>query len=90
MPMDDLKRYADRAPTRYRALYLRALRGKLAPRSAIKAKCLECVCWQRMEGGRDQIGDCAVRSCPLWSLRPFQGSKRRSATSGPEVAEGTV
>jgi len=84
--MDDLKRYTDRVPARYRALYLKALRGKLAPRSAIKAKCLECVCWQRMEGGKDSIGDCAVRSCPLWSLRPFQASKRRSKASAAEVS----
>lgn len=87
--MDELKQLAQRAPTKYRALYERSLRGSLAPRSAIKLKCLECVCWQRMEGGEDNIRDCSVRSCPLWALRPFQNPPRRrqvapSATSGVE------
>jgi len=75
--MDELKRLAQRAPVKYRALYERSLRGSLAPRSAIKLKCLECVCWQRMEGGNDQIKDCTVRGCPLWSARPFQKPPRR-------------
>jgi len=82
---DQLKQYAERAPVKYRAAYLRALRGSLPPRGAIKVKCQECVCWQRTEGGRDQIGGCEVRSCPLWSLRPYQGRKRASATSSVEV-----
>ena len=88
--MDELKSLAGRAPKKYKALYLNALRGKIPPRSAIKVKCLECVCWQRMEGGRDNIKDCAVRSCPLWSLRPFQRQKRVRAISSVEVTGGAV
>jgi hypothetical protein len=82
----DLKQYAERAPVKYRRAYAKALKGTLPPRSAIKVKCLECVCWQRMEGGTDQIGGCLVRSCPLWSLRPYQGKPRASATSTVEAS----
>jgi hypothetical protein len=84
--MDDLKQYAERAPIKYRAGYLKALKGTASPRTAIKVKCLECVCWQRMEGGQDHIGGCSVRSCPLWSLRPFQTRKRASGTSAVKPA----
>jgi hypothetical protein len=88
--MDELKTLAQRAPVKYRGLYERSLRGSLAPRSAIKLKCLECVCWQRMEGGIDQIKDCTVRGCPLWAVRPFQKAPRSrhvapSATSSKEL-----
>lgn len=84
--MGDLKQFEQRAPVKYRALYLKALQGKLAPRSAIKIKCLECVCWQRMEGGVDQIGGCEVRSCPLWAVRPFQKPSRRRQAAQPATS----
>jgi hypothetical protein len=35
--------------------------------SAIKAKCLDCTCWQRKE-----ITLCTVTACPLWPYRPYQ------------------
>ena len=37
--------------------------------AGIKAKCLDCCCWQRTE-----ITNCTVLACPLWPYRPYQGS----------------
>jgi hypothetical protein len=71
------------APSRYRALYRRALAGELSPRQTIKCKCLECVAWHRFEDGEDRIGDCAVRGCPLWAVRPYQKAREsRQASEG--------
>jgi hypothetical protein len=47
--------------------YLRAASGKCAPRSAIKAFCLECVGWDRAA-----VRDCTALACPLWAYRPFR------------------
>lgn len=46
--------------------YLRAVQGKAAPRTAIKAFCLECVGWDRAA-----VRDCTALACPLWAYRPF-------------------
>ena len=80
--LDTLKAWAQKAPVTYRAQYLRALRGKVTRSLAIKLKCLECCAWERKEDGIDKIGSCAVRRCPLWSVRPFQ-----NATQSQQVAE---
>lgn len=84
---DQLTRLAARVPQRYRAMYERALRGELSPRAAIKAKCYECVCWQRFDGGEDRIGRCAVTRCPLHVYRPFQNAQEPA--QAPE-GEGLV
>jgi len=87
---DALKEIAAKAPISYRAAYLRALSGKVSRSVAIKLKCLECCAWERHEGGIDKIGSCAVRRCPLWSVRPFQNGPRRQkvAESGGSGQEG--
>ena len=54
-------------PLKYRQGYLRAVSGEASPRQAIKAFCLECICWQRKE-----IELCPSVSCPLYPYRPFQ------------------
>jgi hypothetical protein len=33
----------------------------------VKAKCLDCACWQIPE-----ITDCRVFTCPLWAHRPYK------------------
>jgi len=35
--------------------------------SAIKMKCLECCCFVKSE-----VRDCEIKTCPLWSIRPYQ------------------
>lgn len=37
--------------------------------AGIKAKCLDCCCWQRNE-----VAGCTVLACPLWPYRPYQGT----------------
>jgi len=65
---------ADGVPARYRTLYSNALGGNVTPRTAIKLKCLECCAWVRFDDGHDRIRECAILSCPLWALRPFQNA----------------
>lgn len=59
------KRRAD-IPKKYRNTYDKAISGR-SLRSAIKAHCLECVCWQR-----DEVRLCTSLACPLWAVRPYQ------------------
>jgi hypothetical protein len=47
--------------------YLKASRGRATPRVAIKAFCMECVGWNRIE-----VTKCPASACPLWMYRPFQ------------------
>jgi hypothetical protein len=58
-----------RAVLSRQGLYRKALLGQVSPRQAIKAKCQECVCWEEMVS---RIGQCTVRSCPIWAYRPYQ------------------
>ena len=54
------------APSALR-LFSRVLAGKSPPRDAIKAKCLECVWFDRKA-----IAECTAPNCPLWRFRPYQ------------------
>ena len=64
------KRAAD-VPEMYRPGYLRAAAGKASPRAAIKAHCMECVCWQRNE-----VTLCTALACSMYLYRPFQGGAK--------------
>ena len=44
-----------------------AITGRGSLRNAIKAKCLDCTAYQRVE-----ITNCGAIYCPLWIYRPFQ------------------
>lgn len=50
--------------------------GKLTPKAAIKAFCMECVC-----GQRDEIRLCTGTKCPLFELRPFKSAGKTPASS---------
>lgn len=54
-------------PVRARLGYLAAAAGKASPRNAIKAFCLECVCWDRAE-----VRQCTSLACPMYAYRPFK------------------
>ena len=54
-------------PKTCRPNYLRAMRGK-SMASAVKAFCLECVCWDRQE-----VVLCTAKACPLYPYRPSKG-----------------
>ena len=63
-----LKRASD-APEAAQRGYLAAACGVASPRAGIKAFCMMCVCWQRVE-----VTLCTAEACPLWTYRPFQVS----------------
>ena len=60
-------------PAPYRNTYDKAMAGK--PMAAIKAKCQDCMNWQR-----EEIKQCTIEYCPLWPLR--NGRKLRPAAQG--------
>lgn len=59
----------DHIPKKYRSLVFKALAGKLSPRKAIKVKCYDCM---GFEDVRKRIMACSVKTCPLYTHRPFQ------------------
>lgn len=59
----------------YASLFRRVYTApKLSRLAAVKAKCLDCCCWQRKE-----VELCTSVTCPLWRIRPFQGKARLGA-----------
>jgi hypothetical protein len=61
-------------PKKYRKIYKKAVETNSKP-EAIKAFCLECVCWQKNE-----IINCSCLACPLYGLRPFIEQERGKRT----------
>jgi hypothetical protein len=53
----------------HRTNYDRAMRGR-SPKAAIKAHCLECVCWQK-----EEVRLCSSPACALFPYRPYRISK---------------
>ena len=60
---DSQLKYRNRVPSKYRGIYEQAVTGRRALK-AIRAKCLDCTCWQESE-----VRNCVVDSCPLWPYR---------------------
>jgi hypothetical protein len=50
----------------YRPLMRRAYNKTCSPLQAIKARCLDCVGFDR-----EAIRTCSGYSCPLWRFRPY-------------------
>ena len=64
-------------PKLYRSTYDKAKTGK-SRAAAIKAKCLDCCGYQKVEVRR-----CPAKECPLWPYRPYQQrSTKKSPTTG--------
>lgn len=59
-------------PTSARGIVERAFAGTASPRAAIKAKCLDCCCYDRAE-----VAECTVTRCPIHAYRPFQKQARK-------------
>jgi hypothetical protein len=55
--------------SKYYSLFFRVInqQGRISPRQAIKAQCLDC---QGLD--RQAVADCGTRRCPLWHFRPYQ------------------
>lgn len=74
---NDQAQWLAKIPTRYQGNYQSAITSK-SKAAAIKAKCLDCTCWQRME-----ITNCPVTACPLYPHRPYRTARKRK---NPPVA----
>jgi hypothetical protein len=61
--LEQIKRHS---PKLY-PLFLRVYANRNSKAAAIKAKCLDCCCYQRKE-----VELCTVVACPLWHVRPYQ------------------
>jgi hypothetical protein len=77
-----LKDIAARSPSRavlFRSVYT----GKPSKALAVKAKCLDCCCWQS-----EEIKQCQSVTCPLWRVRPYQnGPPRQTQGRGKRFYE---
>jgi len=73
IPVTDQAAFLRSVPTGSRGAVGRAFAGTASPRSAIKAKCLDCCHFERAE-----VAACTVILCPLHPYRPFQKAQRGS------------
>jgi len=62
------KQVMEHYPSRM-GLFRKVYNGQASPRECIKAFCLECNGWEEAA-----IRDCTATACPIWQLRPYQGS----------------
>jgi len=58
--------FIKRIPKSVQLLFIAAY-GKKSKAKAIKAKCLDCVCFDKVE-----VTNCVAVTCPLWEIRPYQ------------------
>jgi len=63
---DEHIKYINSVPSKYRGCVRKALEGKSLA-SAVKAKCLDCCCWQHSEAA-----DCRVPMCALYFFNPYR------------------
>jgi hypothetical protein len=69
----------------HRAAYQKAVQGQGGRALAVKLKCLDCCCWQRID-----VAACTATGCPLWHVRPYQAKAARmpaSIQTPPETME---
>lgn len=62
-----LSNYLRKLKQSYRRLFYDVFYGKKSYSKAVKAKCLDCSCFDRQE-----ITHCEVKTCPLHKVRPYQ------------------
>jgi len=60
-------------PETCRRTYLRAVLGR-SMAAAVKAHCMECVCWDRRE-----VALCTALACALYPYRPFVSPEKTPA-----------
>jgi len=65
---DTIARRLAEMPPKYRGIYKRAMTGK-SRKAALRAFCLECCGWQRVEVAR-----CTAPACPLFPYRRAAGA----------------
>ena len=75
-----MKTYLRNVPLNQRGAFYKAWNNNSFT-NAIKAKCLDCTCWQPVE-----VKSCTATTCPLWSYRPYQSGADKSEI-GEEVLQ---
>ncbi len=65
--IEAVRKYLETVPMSAKLLLERALTKECSPRTAIKAKCMDCCHFDRQE-----VASCTVVVCPLHAYRPFQ------------------
>ena len=65
-----IQKRIDDIPEVYRKNYQKAMSGK-SRAAAVKAKCLDCTCWNRTE-----VSHCSAEACPLWLYRPYRTAEK--------------
>jgi hypothetical protein len=70
-----IRKHRSDIPKVHRKTYDRAMQGK-SLKSAVKAFCLECACWQK-----EEIRLCTSLVCPLYPYRPYK-EKSKQASEG--------
>ncbi|KPJ68577.1 MAG: hypothetical protein AMJ43_00045 [Coxiella sp. DG_40] len=68
---EQIEQRCQQMPDIHLANYKRAMRGR-SMKAAIKAFCLECVCWQK-----EEVRLCTDLGCPLYPYRPYKNSANR-------------
>ena len=61
---EEIEEYIKHIPVSYQPKHRIALSGK-SKAAGVKAKCLDCCCWDRT-----QVRDCSSITCPLHPYRP--------------------
>ena len=75
------RQYFAKIPQVYQKNFQTAMSGK-SRAAAIKAKCLDCTNWQRVE-----VADCLVETCPLWPYRPYRSTENLKNPQKPRTLE---
>ena len=66
--MKDFEReYFEGIPEHGKWIWIQTYKAIAQSRQAIKAKCLDCSAYQRLE-----VKNCTVTLCPLYKYRPYQ------------------
>ena len=63
---EQITKRREQTPNRCKGFYDKAMRGR-SLKMAVKAFCLECVCWQK-----EEIKNCTDVACPLYPYKPYQ------------------
>ena len=65
-----IEQHCQQMPDIHLANYKKAMRGR-SMKAAIKAFCLECVCWQK-----EVVRLCTSFACPLYPYRPYKNDSK--------------
>lgn len=61
----------EKVTVKYRGVFEKAFTGLVRP-AAVKAKCLQCVGYNRAD-----VRDCEKSICPLWQYRPYRTPEQK-------------